>query len=701
MSKEREIVIALIGQPNTGKSTLFNILTRGNVHVGNWPGKTVEINLGTVTYKDYKLTFIDFPGVYGLSSSSIEEIITKNYLMITQCLKYCTFKQVCPFSKKFTNIKIPDVIVILTDATSLRKSLYLAISVMEMTSNVVLVVNKIDMCSVDVEKLSKILNVPVIPISALKNWGIDKLLEAIISVYEGKVKTRPIEVPYHSLEVYLSKASEIMRKLSLPVEKYSSRWIFMRLLEDDEDIINILRSINVEVYNELLKIVHEVKSKISNILDLIVKYRYDFIDKILEKINYKYTPKLSRIDKIFISRIGIFLSISILLTIFLTAFTVNTGFPLSTLLRLLGNHELADLVESYAISSILDNVLSSIIESVRIENPVIHGLIIDGILSGVSTVIVFTPLIFIIMLLISALEDSGLFVRLVWSFEPILSKFGLSSRIILILLTSLGCNVAGVLATRTVLSTRERIALLYTLSFIPCQARLIVILALSSIIFNNMLKAILLVSSIYIIGIILYVTLSSIIVKYVFKEESVSVIDVPTIKRPSLRVITWNSWISTKEFLKKAGTIIVLLSAITWVFTHFNIHGYVENVNESFAVIIGEFLRPLLILINITTDIIWKIGLILINGFIAKEGLLATIASLGTSLEESWSSLSLTLEQEIALTFFMMLYIPCLATVGAVYKEVKSVKITLSVVLFTILVALTVMYLTYLILLAL
>ncbi len=698
-----DIVVAVLGQPNVGKSSLFNTLTKGTARVGNFPGTTVEVKIGRTSYRDKTICFVDLPGIYGLSAATDEERIARNYIVRGRA----------------------DVFMVLVDSTAPERTLYLAIQLLEMVPNVVIALTKWDLAHkhgvhIHLDRIESMLGVPVIGVSAMTGEGIRELLDTIIDVAEGRrrIRKEPLVIDYGILETYISEIEKKLREKSI-VLPYPSRWVAIRLLEGDEELYEDLAKRGAQDLVDFVKCLREEVKKITGKYpeDHVVDARFRYASAIVSstvvkvKIPPPIPPEIKKrislheiVEKTFSHPVvGPIASISTLFLVFLAAFVVNTGFPLNILFESVGATSIAEAIESYSLSGLIsagfDSLATAIHASLDSVNPVLASLLADGIVAGVGAVLSFFPLILIIAVIMSALEDSGLGPRMATALHDLFARFGLSGRAVYPLMIAMGCNVPAVLASRAAIDDAEKTEIAMTVSFIPCQARLIVLLYFVYTLFRSPVVQGLTVFFIYLGGIVLYLISSKILRLILFKSREAPplLLEIPPLHKPNLKVIWWNSWDISKHFLKKAGLIIFTLSIIVWFLLSYGPQGYVEDVSMSFGAKLGGVLAPMLsTLYGFDVNTSWKIGFALINGFIAKEGLITAIAELsGVSEEQAIEALHIDLAQGVAVLLFMMYYVPCLATIAVVYQETRSIKITLITVLYLVLVSLFISLIVY------
>ncbi|WP_440059275.1 ferrous iron transport protein B [Thermogladius sp. 4427co] len=662
----KEIVVAVAGQPNVGKSTLFNVLTGSRVLVANWPGVTVERHEGYSEYKGYRIRFVDLPGVYGLSALTIEERISRSYILSGE----------------------PDVVLVLVDSTIPERTLYLPVQILEMTGRVVIAFTKYDMAHstgihINTDGLEKKLGVPVVAISAVTGYGIDYLLEKIIEVASRKEEKR-LNIDYGELEPFISSIEYVISKCDL--RGYPTRWVSTRLLEGDEELSQLVRDrCGVEVYEEIGKIKAEASQVIKRDLsEAASSKRFDYIMSITRDTIIR-TPvqKAERKTSIFYHPfIGPALSLLFTISIFFLAFIVNTGFPLNVILSSLGLEDLASLVESYSLSSLMETGLGWLMDSIRagISNPVVASFLADGIIGGVAALLTFLPLIFIVMLILAIIEDTGLLPRMAVGISSFTSKIGLSGNALFPIAVSLGCNVPGVMASRASLSSGERIRQVLTIPFIPCQARLVVLLALATAL--TTISGWVMVLLGYLIAFTVFAVINYVLYVSSRSREPVPeiLLEIPVLHKPIGKVVWWLTWNNVKHFIVKAGTIILLANVIVWFLTAFTpALQFTEDPSSSIAASISKALTPLVAPLGIRGESSWIIVFGLIVGFVAKELFVTSLLTVSgmPSVRDAVSVIGLTDQQLIAIGIFTVLYVPCLATLSVMYSETRSWRLVL------------------------
>ena len=420
----------------------------------------------------------------------------------------------------------------------------------------------------------------------------------------------------------------------------------------------------IELEQKLGRKIHEV----------IAYHRLRNVNEILKDVIVRVSVKfgVSRFDKLIQRTItGLPITLAILLATFTLIFTLNTGFPLNLIFSFLGFEKLAEFIESVSLSSLIDELFTLITNSLRKflislgTNTMITSLICDGILAGLSAVLVFIPLIASISLVLAIIEDSGLATRFAITFHSLLSRFGVSGKSLYPMLICLGCNVPAILSTRTAIDVYERKQMICSLPFIPCQARLIPIMAFALAYFKNPIEQALVVTLMYVLGIVITLLSSLVIRRLIFKiyENPELIFELPPIHKPNVKVVSWILIEHLKHFIKKAGIVILCLSVAVWFLLNFGFSGYVTDITKSFGYMVSQVFAPIIsTLFNIDFETSWKITFGLLTGFIAKESFLSTLAILyGVSGEEEvevlklLQSLNLTIPQVLAiLTFFTL-----------------------------------------------
>ena len=535
--------IALAGNPNSGKTTLFNAITGARQHVGNYPGITVERKEGTIDVKGTKVKLIDLPGTYSLSAYSQEELVARNFLV---------------------NEK-PDIVVDIVDATMLERHLYLAIQFFELGVPIVLALNMMDDARkqglrIDTEKLSKLLNCPVVETVARSGQGKKELMET--AVQQAKEKDRewaPLDISYGAeLDLVLDEMTEIIETDQFMTERYPARWIALKYLENDTEIIRYGR-LNGQISEKLETIVDRTKEHCIKTLKvppeaIIADYRYGLINSILkqniiiqEKTRQERIDFTTKLDGILVNRyLGPILMIAVLYAMFQVTFTVGEV-PMGWLESLFG--------------------WISATATLLIPEGLLQSLVVSGIIDGVGGVMGFVPLIAIMFLMISFLEDSGYMARVAYMLDRVLRIFGLHGYSAMPFIISGGiaggCAVPGVMATRTLRSPKEKLATLLTAPFMPCGAKLPVFLLLIAAFFTEYKAQ--MMFSITLLAWIMALLVAKLVRSTVIRGESTPfIMELPPYRLPTLRGVFIHTWERTWQYIKKAGTVILAVSILLW-----------------------------------------------------------------------------------------------------------------------------------------
>lgn len=650
MNSEHTIQVAFVGNPNCGKTTLFNALTGANLKVANWPGVTVEKKEGTAFYKGQKINLIDTPGIYSLTSYSIEEKVTRNCVMEDDI----------------------DVIVNVVDASSLERNLYLTLQLLELGKPVILAMNMMDIVKergmeIDNHRLPEMLgNIPVVPVSARKRTGLNILLHAVKHHYEEDVQALVVK---YSDEIE-NKITMVTEKLC---EKYPElsfkRWTAIKLLEADEQMI---KAYPVDLPTVLDRSYEKE----------IINGKYKYIEEIIEEVLfYKHSSKeemTDRVDQILTHRIwGVPVFLGIMALVFFLTFTIG------------------DLLKG-VFETVLDALLNgatALLTSMKVADWMI-SLVVDGAIAGVGGILTFLPNIFILFLALGILEDSGYMARVAYVMDGIMGKVGLSGKAFLPMVLGFGCSVPAVMASRTLEKEEDRRRTIFLTPFMSCSARMPIYVLFSSIFFPDYAAAA--AFSLYALGLVIAILIALIMGKIKKGDSAGSLLmELPEYKMPNARTIAIYVWEKVKDYLSKAGTTIFLASIVIWFVLNFGIHGMVQDVQESFGAVLGHWLEPVLAPAGLG---LWQIALSLIAGLSAKEVVVSSMAVLfgiaNINSAAGMAGLSTALAQygfgpvnAYALMVFCLLYTPCMATVATIHKESASWKFTMKMVLFQLVLA--------------
>lgn len=661
-----EIKIALAGNPNSGKTTLFNNLTGSRQRVGNWPGVTVEKKEGPLKGTN-DVTIQDLPGIYSLSPYSLEEVVSRNYLV---------------------NEK-PDAILNIVDGTNIERNLYLTTQLLELGIPVVVAVNMIDLVErngdkIDLNRLSQELGCPVMAVSALKGKGTKEVAAKAIEVAK-KHQVAPIPEIYD--KTVMSALSKIESELQMQNDDSMVRWYSVKVFERDERI------------DEFLKLTDEKKAKIEPIIkkveetldddaeSIITSQRYDYIGTIVQhsvkKKGSKHELSVSdKIDKIVTNRI---LALPIFILVMYVVYTIAMG-GTSISIGTIGT----DWANDVLFGEIVPNFFGGILTSLQV-NDVLYGLIMDGIIGGVGAVLGFVPQILVLFLLLSIMEDVGYMSRVAFIMDRIFRRFGLSGKSFIPMLVATGCGVPGIMASRTIEQDRDRKMTIMTTGFIPCGAKMPIIGLFAGAVFGG---SSLVATSAFVIG-IAAVIISGIILKK-FKafagEPAPFVMELPAYHLPSAGNVLRATWERGWSFIKRAGTVILLSSIILWFLQGFGFtdgqFGMVEDNNTSLLANIGNAIAWIFAPIGWVGDMAWKATVATFTGLIAKEevvntfGVLYNFSEVSEEGNEIWTLIAQDFTPIAAYSFmiFNLLCAPCFAAMGAIRREMNNTKWTMAAI---------------------
>ncbi|WP_346907683.1 ferrous iron transport protein B [Faecalicatena orotica] len=674
MSKEI-INVGFIGNPNCGKTTLFNAYTGANLKVANWPGVTVEKKEGKAFYKEQEFKLIDLPGIYSLTSYTMEEKVSRECIMSEEV----------------------DVIVDVVDASCLERNLYLTLQLIELGKPVVLALNMMDIVEergmeIDLHRLPEMLGIPAIPVSARKKTGLEILMHAVAH-HKDFAKQSPFihhhpqktgHIHNHHSEYAMVYHDDIEDKIDQIItqlnknypEVENKRWHAIKMLEQDKAVMEnhpldmpavLDRSYEKDIINQ----------------------KYDFIEEVIQETLVNKNKKEERTDKIdryMTSKwLGLPIFLGIMALVFFLTFTVGDW--------LKGYFEIAlewisggagNLLEAWHVSSML------------------QSLIVDGIISGVGGILTFLPNIFILFLALAFLEDSGYMARVAFVMDDIMGHLGLSGRAFLPMLLGFGCSVPAIMASRALEHRKDRLKTILVTPFMSCSARLPIYVLFSSMFFGK--NAMLACYSMYILGIVVAITTAFILSKIDgSKAEHALLIELPEYKTPNARTIAIYVWEKVKDYLSKAGTVIFIASIIMWFILNFGMSGYVTDISQSFGSIVGKAIVPVFKPLGLGY---WQIVVALIAGVAAKEVVVSSCSVLFgiqnittahgmTSFVGTLGAMGFGAANAYALMVFCLLYVPCTATIATIRREVGSRKVTLGIVLFQLAVAWIVSFLAF------
>ena len=632
------MILALAGNQNCGKTTLFNQLTGSNQHVGNFPGVTVDQKIGQVRGQK-GCSVVDLPGIYSLRPYTAEEIVTRDFIL---------------------NQK-PDGIINIVDATNLERNLYLTLQLLTLRVPTVLALNMMDELtgnggSIDVQKMAQTLGVPVVPICAATADGVSELIDEAVRVAEGKILPQVYDFcepgPVHRCIHAVCHQIEDHAQAAGINTRFAATW----LIEGDSGIEDALKLDQ----NEKELIEHSVlQMEQERGLDrnaALADMRYSFIEKLVREAVVK--PRESRqhrrsvqADKILTGKYtAIPIFIGVMFLIFFLTFHVIGAF-LSDLLAL-GIDRLTALTDAALTAYGL--------------NPVVQSLIIDGIFEGVGSVLSFLPVIVTLFFFLSILEDTGYMARVAFVMDKLLRRIGLSGKSIVPMLIGFGCTVPAVMATRTLPSERDRTMTILLTPFMSCSAKIPIYGFFSAAFFPQ--HAALVMIALYVFGIIMGILAALVLEKTAFRGRPVPfVMELPNYRLPSVKSVALLLWEKAKDFLERAFTVIFLATIVIWFLQSFDARlNVVESSADSLLAMIGQFLAPVFAPLGFAD---WRCATALISGFIAKESVVSTLEIL---LGTSALSALFTTKSAVSFLVFTLLYTPCVAAIAAIRREVGS-----------------------------
>ena len=644
-----DMTIGFIGNPNCGKTTLFNAYTGANLKVANWPGVTVEKVEGQIEFQGQSIHLVDLPGTYSLTSYTMEETVSRSFILSDEV----------------------DVIINVVDASALERSLYLTLQLLELGKPVVMALNMMDIVEkrgmeIDLHRFPEMLGIPVVPVSARKRRGLDALMHAAIHHKDQTTPDRLIhehsEVTHHAHDhhsefamVYSDEIEDKIDQIIPELERRypnlpNYRWHAIKLLESDKEIcekypVNLPEALDRSYESD------------------VINQKYDFIGEIISEVllhKQRQDVLTEKADAILTSKIwGIPVFLGIMALTFLLTFTL--GDWLKGWLELLIDW----------LSGAVTNGLAAVNASAMITS-----LVVDGIIAGVGTIVTFLPNILILFLCLALLEDSGYMARVAYVMEGIMTHLGLSGKAFIPMLLGFGCTVPAIMASRALENERDRYKVMLVTPFMSCNARLTIYILFAEMFFGD--NAMVVAYSMYLIGIVVAIVVSAII--HLFdRKKSVNylMIELPEYKLPDSRTVAIYVWEKVKDYLGKAGTTIFIATIIIWVLLNFGAGGYVTDMSESFGAVIGHWIAPFFAPVGLG---FWQIAVALIAGISAKEVVVSSCAVLfgivNASSPEGMVEFSAALGSigfgslnALCLMVFCLLYIPCTATLATIRRE--------------------------------
>lgn len=647
-----EMTIGFIGNPNCGKTTLFNAYTGANLKVANWPGVTVEKVEGAIKAHNMDIRLVDLPGTYSLTSYTMEETVARSFILSGDV----------------------DVIINVADASALERSLYLTLQLLELGKPVILALNMMDIVEkrgmeIDLHRLPEMLGIPVVPVCARKRRGLDVLLHAAVH-HKGATKPDCLihnhkssshHIHNHHSEFAMVYSDNIEDKIDCIIPQLKTlypnlvnyRWHAIKLLEKDKEI--------TEKYPVDLPDVID-RSYESDIIN----QKYDFISEIIDEVlihKQRQDMFTERVDKVLTSKVwGIPVFLVIMAVVFFLTFTVG------------------DFIKGYFEIGIdlISNAATTGLAAINADAWV-TSLVVDGIIAGVGTIITFMPNILILFLCLALLEDSGYMSRVAYVMEGVMSKLGLSGKAFIPMLLGFGCTVPAIMASRALENKRDRFKVMLVTPFMSCNARLTIYILFSEMFFGD--KAMIVAYSMYLIGIVVAIIISAVIhLLDKKKSENYLIIELPEYKLPDARTVGIYVWEKIKDYLGKAGSTIFIATIVIWLLLNFGPSGFTQDMSNSFGALVGKWLVPVFVPIGLG---FWQIAVALIAGISAKEVVVSSCAVLfgivNASSDAGMSAFSSALQgigfgelNAFCLMVFCLLYIPCAAALATIRKESNS-----------------------------
>ena len=652
------MIFALAGNQNCGKTTLFNALTGSNQHVGNFPGVTVDQKAGVIKGTDHQV--VDLPGIYSIRPYTQEEIVTRDFILKSK----------------------PDAIINIVDATNMERNLYLTLQLLTLQVPTVIALNMMDELvgnggSVDVQKMSEALGVPVVPISAAKNQGITELVDTLIDTASRRVTPKVQDFcPEGPVHRCIHAVCHIIEDHAQRIN-IARRFCAMKLIEGEQDFFDVLELSQNEkelIEHTVIEMEHETGlDRNAALADM----RYNFIEKVCNQCVVKAKEskehrRSMQIDKVLTHRIfAIPLFIAIMGLVFFLTFNVVGAF--------LSN------VMSYAIDGL--TLLADRALTAYGINPVVHSLIIDGIFAGVGSVVSFLPLIVTLFFFLSILEDSGYMARVAFVMDKPLRKIGLSGRSFVPMLVGFGCSVPAIMATRTLSSNRDRKMTILLTPFMSCSAKIPIYTLFAAAFFPG--HELIVMLALYFGGILVGILVALVLKNTAFKGNPVPfVMELPNYRFPSAKSVVLLMWEKAKDFLTRAFTVIFMATVIIWFMQTFDTRlNVVENSASSILAALGRLVSPIFAPLGFGD---WRMVTALVSGFTAKEAVVSTFGViLGVSTEQLGAALHSLFTTASAASFlaFCLLYTPCVAAVSTIKTELKSGWKTVGIVFAQCLVA--------------
>ena len=661
-SARHTINVALVGNPNCGKTSLFNFASGSHERVGNYSGVTVDAKEGYADFEGYHLKLIDLPGTYSLSAYSPEELYVRKQLLEDT----------------------PDVIINVLDSSNIERNLYLTTQLMDMHLRVVCALNMFDETErrgdhLSIDTLSSLLGMPMVPTSFKTGRGLPELLREVIHIFESQEGHdnyyRHIHINHgHEIEDGIANIQTFLKGNDLLRLRYSTRWLALKLLEKDQKAEEVIASLpeSKQILAARDTALHRVKEETGNDSETaIMDAKYGFIRGALHEAGYVVGAKedtyktTHKLDALITNRwVGFPIFFFILYLMFEVTFTLGQ-YPM-------------DWIEMGV------ERLGELIGDTMSEGP-LKAMLIDGVIGGVGSVIVFLPQILILYTFISFMEDSGYMARAAFIMDKLMHGMGLHGKSFIPLIMGFGCNVPAVMATRTIESRRSRLITMLVLPMMSCSARLPIYIMITGAFFSVRYQSLVMIS-LYVVGIVLSVIIARVLSTWVIKgEDTPFVMELPPYRFPTAKAIFRHTWEKGKQYLKKMGGVILVASIIVWALGYFGTMGVAPSLEESFIGLLGKSIEPLFT----PQGFDWRLDVSLIAGVGAKEIVASTIGVLYTD-DFNFSPLT-----AYAFLLFVLIYFPCIATVVAIKNESGSWRWAFFAACYTTLLAWVVSALVY------
>ncbi len=644
------LTLALAGNPNAGKTTLFNAITGTRQHVGNWPGVTVDKKEGMTKYRGHEIRIVDLPGTYSLTAYSMEEIVARNYIIEEK----------------------PDVVVDVVDASNLERNLYLAQQLKELAIPLILSFNVMDEAKkqgyiIDIDQLSRLLGTPIVPTVGTKGEGITKLLDTVVDIAEGKREVTPLTFSYgDEIEVELQRLEPLITKDQDLCQDYSARWLAVKLLEEDAEILKLFET--RPGGQEILTQLHQSIEHLSTIFHesseaLIAERRYGLVHGALQETvtlppQIRFTTS-DAVDKILTNRaLGIPIFVGVMWLAF--QFVAKVGSEL-----------LLEPIETFF--GWLGGTVKLLLEYAEAPGWLV-SLIVDGIINGVGGVAVFIPVIFSLFFVIALLEDSGYMARVAFIMDKLMHSIGLHGKSFLPMLLGFGCNVPAIMGTRILENQSDRILTILINPLMSCSARLPIYVIFAAAFFPKHQGTV--IFSMYFLGILLAIGMGLLFKKTFFPGVSAPfIMELPPYRMPTLKSILLHMWDRGKMFIKKMGGIILAVSIIVWFLGTFP-WGVEFASPESYIGTIGRLFAPIFVPLGFGT---WQAAVSFVFGLMAKEVVVSTLSILYVGGAEATEEALVGALRGVftpltayAFMAFSLIYTSCVATIATIRRETNS-----------------------------